>query len=701
LSDFSRYSITLDGKDIESKRKEIKQYFNNTYELYEKVFQLLKNDDVFYKQSELTRHPMVFYFGHTATFFINRLINMKIISKRINPEFESIFAVGVDEMSWDDMESLKHKWPKVSDVRKYRQEVKELVNYLIDDLEFTLPIKQDSDMWIILMGIEHERIHIETSLVLHRQMAIGYVKEIDEFKHCKHSSFAPKNEMIDIQASKIKLGVNKDTYNLYAWDNEYGEYEEEVAGFFVSKFLVSNGEFMEFVNAKGYSNLDYWDDEGKEFLEKSKVKHPSFWVKDGDTFKYRTLSKIIDMPLDWPVDVNALEAEAFCRYKSELDGVKYSLPSEAEYKAIYNYANIENIPKLHESRANLNFYHEASSCPVNEFSFNGIYDVVGNVWQWSRTAMFGFKGFEVHPAYDDFSTPTFDNKHALLVGSSWASSGNLISESSRYSFRKHFFQNAGFRYVISSAEENNEVDIYESDELVSQYCEFQYGESFFGVENFAISTAKVASKFSNNFTKALDLGCATGRATFELAKSFDEVEGIDFSVRFVGVGSKLKETGMIKFHTYEEGELYVNKKVTIDELGYEKLKDKVSFWQGDACNLKPNFNSYDLIMATNLIDRLYNPRLFLDTIDERLNKDGILVLTSPYTWQESSTKKEFWLGGYKDENGVEVKTIDSLKNILSDKFELIHLQDLEFVIKETARKFQHTVSEVSIWKKKV
>ena len=699
LSDFSRYSVTLDGDSVEQKRQEIKEYFNNTYELFEKVFEVLKDDETFYIKSEPTRHPMIFYFGHTATFFINKLINMKIIKDRINSEFESIFAVGVDEMSWDDVDSSNYNWPKVDEVREYRQKVKELVNDLIMKLPLNLPIDDKSPMWIILMGIEHERIHIETSLVLHRQMPIERVKEIAEFKHCTHWGEAPKNEMIDIESNSVRLGVDK-THNLYAWDNEYGEYEEDVKEFKVSKYLVSNAEFMEFVNDGGYEKDEYWDEEGKAYLERSKAKHPHFWINENGTFKYRTFSKIIDMPLNWPVDVNALEAEAFCRYKSKKDGVEYSLPSEAEYRAIYEQAGLRDIPEFHESRANLNFYHFASSCPVDEFSFNGIYDVVGNVWQWSRTPIFGFKGFLVHEAYDDFSTPTFDDKHALILGSSWASSGNLIVKNSRYAFRKHFFQNAGFRYVISSAKDNEKVDIYESDELVSQYCEFQYGDKFFGVNNFAQECAKIAFRHSNNFTKALDLGCATGRATFELAKEFDEVEGIDFSVRFIGVGTKLKERGMIAFHTYEEGELYTNKQITIEELGYQNIKDKVSFYQGDACNLKPNFNSYDLVIATNLIDRLYNPRLFLDSIDERINDDGVLILTSPYTWQESSTKKEFWLGGYKDESGREIKTIDSLNSILSDKFELIHKQDLEFVIKETARKFQHTVSQVSVWKKR-
>ena len=699
MSKLSIYPVTLDGSSVDDKRKEILEYFHNTYELYEKVFELLKDDDVFYEKSEITRHPMIFYFGHTATFFINKLINMKIINQRINPDFESIFAVGVDEMSWDDIDGTNYAWPKVDEVREYRKKVKELVDELIMTLPLTLPISDDSPMWIILMGIEHERIHIETSLVLHRQMPLSLVKNIQEFNICTKSSSAPTNSLLSINAAEINLGKSH-SHNLYGWDNEYGEQTQSVAAFETSKYLVSNGEFMEFVEAGGYENSEFWDDEGKKFLELTKATHPTFWILKDKEFRYRALASEIDIPLNWPVDVNALEAEAFCRFKSKKDGILYKLPSESEYRAIYNEALLQDLPAFHESRANLNFYHYASSCPVDEFSFNGIYDVVGNVWQWSRTPIRGFNGFKVHEAYDDFSTPTFDEKHAMILGSSWASSGNLIMKHSRYAFRKHFYQNAGFRYVVSNQGEEKVTDIYESDELVSQYCEFQYGDTHFGVENFAISTARIASKYAINKTKALDLGCATGRATYELAKSFDEVEGIDFSVRFVQVGAKLKSDGYVAFSAKEEGTLVKNKKVTIEELGYENLTEKVSFWQGDACNMKANFNSYDLIMATNLIDRLYKPLAFLDTIDERLNADGILVITSPYTWQESSTNKEFWLGGFEDENGAQVKTIDSLKKVLDDKFELIHLQDLEFVIKETKRKYQHTISELSVWKKK-
>ncbi|MDD2791115.1 MAG: 5-histidylcysteine sulfoxide synthase [Sulfurimonas sp.] len=698
MNRFSNYPPRLNGVSIEEKRKEIREYFHNTYNIFESIFELLKEDAVFYKKSEPTRHPMIFYFGHTATFFINKLIAANVLQERINPAFESIFAVGVDEMDWDDMRDSVYKWPSVAEVRAYRNQVRECVDVLIEKMQFTLPIQESDAMWIVLMGIEHERIHIETSLVLHREMPLEFIKETAAFTCTQKSGVAPKNTLVSINASEVKLGKEK-SHNLYGWDNEYGSYEEKVEAFEVAKYLVSNAEFLPFVQEGGYENAAYWDEEGQKFLDITGAKHPRFWLFEDGVYKYRTLASVRDMPQNWPVDVNALEAEAFCRYKSKKDNRSYQLPSEAQYRALYEYVGLDEVLDLDAKAANQNFMNMCSS-PVDMQLFKGIGDVVGNVWQWSRTAFFGFDGFEVHPAYDDFSVPTFDGKHNILTGSSWASSGNLIMKHSRYAFRKHFHQNAGFRYVLSDETQTQTKDIYESDELVSQYCEFQYGETHFGVANFAIECAKIASKYASNHTKALDLGCATGRATFELAKSFDAVEGIDFSVRFVQVGSKLKAEGYVAFSSKEEGDLLTYKKVTSEELGYSKLGEKVSFWQGDACNLKPNFSGYDLILATNLIDRLYSPMLFLESVHERLNQDGVLILTSPYTWQESSTKKELWLGGYKDENGNEIKTIDTLQKVLAEKFELLHLQDLPFVIKESARKYQHTLSQVSVWKRR-
>ena len=361
MSKLSIYPPLLTGGSIKKKREEIKRYFLNTYELYEKMFEVLKSDEVFYKKSELTRHPMIFYFGHTATFFINKLVNMKIIHERINPEFESIFAVGVDEMSWDDIDSKNYNWPSVDETRTYRKEVKKLVLNLIEKLPLSLPISWDSEMWIILMGIEHERIHIETSSVLHRQMPLEFVKELDEFEVCIEFSEAPQNELVTIPTCQAILGKDKnDKY--YGWDNEYGEYLENVEEFQTSKYLVSNAEFMEFVKDGGYENREFWSEEGLKFLDITNAKHPTFWILEDGEYFYRNLSAKTHMPRNFPVDVNALEAEAFCRYKSAKDGVGYQLPSEAEYEAICRHVGIDDI--VDENDANLNLKY-MSSTPVD------------------------------------------------------------------------------------------------------------------------------------------------------------------------------------------------------------------------------------------------------------------------------------------------------------------------------------------------
>ena len=693
------YPPLLNGENIDEKREEIRTYFHNSYDLFERLFDLLKDESVFYRQSEPTRHPMIFYYGHTATFFINKLILSGIIQERINPEFESIFAIGVDEMSWDDMQSKA--WPEVGAVRQYRNRVRELVDHLISTLPLTLPIKWEDPFWIILMGIEHERIHIETSSVLHRQMPLENIKDVAEFDIFDDASkHFPSNTLVPIKGGELTLG-KEFSHHLYGWDNEYGTLTCKLEDFEVSKYLVSNGEYMEFVQSGGYENHEFWDEEGKKFLSISKAKYPVFWVKEGEKFQYRTLSKIIDMPNNWPVDVNVLEAQAYCRYISKRDNITYSLPSEAQWYRLYEYADIKDVPEFDDKSANINLTHHMSACAVDRFKFKELYDVVGNVWQWTSTPIDGFEGFKIHPAYDDFSTPTFDTKHNILKGGSFISTGNEIMKHSRYAFRRHFYQHAGFRYVITTEEKRStQTDVYESDELVAQYCEFQYGDEYFGVQNFAVTCAAKAISFAKNFKKALDIGCATGRASFELANYFDTVEGVDFSARFISVGTRLKEDGYIAYHAKEEGDLYVSKRVTLQELRYDLVKEKVIFWQGDACNLKPNLCGYDLIMATNLIDRLYNPYLFLQEVSNRLNEDGVLVLTSPYTWQESSTKKEFWLGGYKGENGKEVKTLERLKELLKEEFELLHVEDVPFVIKESARKFQHTISQLSVWKKR-
>ena len=220
----------LNQGSVEGKRQEIKAYFNRTFEQYESLFDLIIKDDAYYLRPEPLRHPLIFYFGHTATFFINKCMLAKMITSRINEGFESMFAIGVDEMSWDDLNQDHYDWPSVDAVRDYRNRVKTLVNQLIDNMPITLPIQQEDPAWVILMGIEHERIHLETSSVIIRMLPIEEVQSRPDWAACTDTGNPPKNQLIPIPNQTVSLGKpNSDS--TYGWDNEYGEKNISIASF--------------------------------------------------------------------------------------------------------------------------------------------------------------------------------------------------------------------------------------------------------------------------------------------------------------------------------------------------------------------------------------------------------------------------------------------------------------------------------------
>ena len=699
--DRAHQTISLRGDEAEVKRQELKHYFNQTWLLYENLFEVVNNDAAYFKKAEPLRHPLIFYFGHTACFYINKLKLGKLIDQRINPKFEAMFAIGVDEMSWDDMDGTHYSWPTVSEAREYRAQVREKVNQLIDRMPVSLPITPQDPAWVILMGIEHERIHLETSSVIIRQLPLEDVSDHPDWAICPDVGPAPENSLVNIAGSNITLG-RTDGDDGYGWDNEYGQLSKEVNDFQVSAMLVSNGEFLAFVEAGGYQKPEYWTEEGLSWLNYTKVSCPRFWHKTSDGWQQRNMTNQIPLPMNWPVEVNQLEAKAFCNWKAEQTGLPVRLPTEAEWK-ILSQRVPQNNPDWDEVPGNIQLAYYASSCPVNRFGQGGLFDVVGNVWQWTETPIDGFSGFEVHPLYDDFSTPTFDGRHNLIKGGSWISTGNEALPVSRYAFRRHFYQHAGLRYVVSDqpVEDDHAVNIYETDELVSQYLEFHYGAEYFGVANFPVAVVEHVMREVSlpQQKKALDIGCSVGRASFELARYFDQVDGIDFSARFIQQACALVDQGERRYTIPTEGELIEFKSISLQQQGYSSVKDKIHFSQGDATNLKPQFRGYDLVFACNLIDRLTDPMLFLSSISARMNKNSYLVIASPYTWLEQYTPKEKWLGGLKV-NGENQTTLDGLTEALLEEFERISVKEIPFVIRETQRKFQHTVSEVTIWRRR-
>ena len=702
---------------VAAKRAEILRYYHQTSELYDRLFALIRNDASYYERHEPLRHPLIFYFAHPAVFFVNKLIAGRFIPDRLDAKLEAMMAVGVDEMSWDDLYTAHYDWPSVAAVRDYRAVVRENVDAFIQSMPLELPIRQDSPAWIILMGIEHERIHLETSSVIMRLMPLDDLRQGGELSAeerqlwsiCKRSGSVPANDWLPVASQTVRLGKSADDQT-FGWDNEYGVEEVVLADFRAARQLVSNGEFLAFVEDGGYDREEWWTEEGRGWLHYTRAEHPRFWLRRGTetaaAFWQRNLLNEMPLPLDWPVEVNCLEAQAYCAWLAARTGENVRLPTEAHWYALRHSlpsAISADQPDWRRAPGNINLEHGASSMPVDAYPQGDFYDVIGNVWQWTRTPIMPLKGFEVHPLYDDFSAPTFDGRHNLIKGGSWISTGNETLASARYAFRRHFFQHAGFRTIIETPGSEAVTDgsrLYETDQLVTQYLEFHFGPEALGVPNFprACVEAVIRHVPQGRRGKCLDIGCSVGRSAFEFARFFGHVDAVDFSARFIQSGVRLQQGSDVIYEVPTEGELTISRTISLDRLGLEQVGSRVLFMQGDACNLKTLYAGYDLVFAGNLIDRLYDPSLFLDGIAPRILPGGLLVITSPYTWLEDYTPKAKWLGGRR-EHGEPLSTLAGLRQTLEPRFALLHREDIPFVIRETARKHQHSLAEMTVWRR--
>ena len=86
-------------------------------------------------RSEPLRHPLIFYYGHTASFYINKLFDKGVITDRVDASMEATMAVGVDEMKWDDLSDCSGAWPTVNEVKEFRRKVIQKVISVLDTID--------------------------------------------------------------------------------------------------------------------------------------------------------------------------------------------------------------------------------------------------------------------------------------------------------------------------------------------------------------------------------------------------------------------------------------------------------------------------------------------------------------------------------------------------------------------------------------
>lgn len=741
--------------DTRAGREGLLHYFDNTWALTETLFSALTSEEAYYlRPYHKTRHPLIFYYCHPVTFYINKLLVAGILTEPVNKHFEVLFETGVDEMSWDDLhEGDQSIWPPLQDVIDYRQTVRGIVRHLIQTHPaFDGPITMDSPGWALVMCFEHERIHLETSSVLMRELPVQHVRTPDHWPAVLLRSepqpntrpvagvhYPAENPMIPVAASTVRLGKLRD-WPSFGWDNEYGEDKRHTAAFKASQRLISNGEFYEFVASGGYLDDRHWSEKGLAWRRFRNTRWPTFWVQDGPVgshrYRLRTTFSVEDMQWDWPVCVNYYEAKAYCAWRSERDGATtpYRLLQEQEHVALREPAlqdagqwsparpELLHLDRVMVDEAELaapyevnNNLHFGSESPVDRFPANsrGFNDVFGNVWQWCEDAFHPLPGFRIHPYYVDFSTPCFDEQHQMILGGSFISTGDEASMWSRFHFRPHFFQHAGFRIVQSEETPAQKKDRYETDALLNQYLLFHFGSeeeqrdaeisALVGhpqVQQFVPATVALVKQFASKRERVLDLGCAVGGASFELSRSFQDVIGLDYSQSFIDAANALKRDGRLDYVRHDSGRFSTALQARVEE---GTLTERIQFVRGDASALRApellravNMKGFDAVLLSNLMCRLPDPaaclRQFVED-DTLLNPGGVLVLVSPNSWMEQYTAPDNYLDG-----PTNAAALQKIAGLLKG-FTLVHEGNLPFMIREHRRKYEYIVSQVSVWRK--
>jgi iron(II)-dependent oxidoreductase len=254
--------------------------------------------------------------------------------------------------------------------------------------------------------------------------------------------------MLRFPGGEVEIGTEDRSA---AYDNERGRHVVELSPFSIDQNPVTNGDFVIFIAAGGYSTRDHWSDAGWKWLTESGAQAPMYWTWGDEGWTARSMDRSGPVQPSNPVcHVSYYEAEAFARFAGK------RLPSELEWEAAASWDPASGTKRTYpwgeepasKDLANvdqLSFGTRAVGSYPRNVSPLGCYGMIGDVWEWTASDLRPYPGFQAFP-YREYSEAFFGSEYKVLRGGSWATRPGALRNTFRnwdYPIRRQIF--SGFR----------------------------------------------------------------------------------------------------------------------------------------------------------------------------------------------------------------------------------------------------------------
>src|SRR5687767_982314 len=401
------------------------------------------SDEDLHRQHDPLMSPILWDLGHVAHF------EELWLTQNLDGTIEFSEMPGIyNPFEHPRAERAKLPIPGIATMREKLAEIREKALTRLSRVNLDDPNPLLAGGYVYNMVLQHEYQHNETILQT-LQLKLG------EPYHPPVRTPVPEivmdqselTDMVRIPAGEYSIGTDD---RLVAYDNERPRHRVEVSSFRIDRAPVTNGEYMEFMNAGGYRDPRLWTDAGWKWVSQSGAAAPAYWKRDGDGWVARTMDRTGAVDERRPVcHVSYHEADAFARWAGK------RLPSEAEWEIAASWDEREGAllypwgddpPATTDANVDqLSFDTAAVGAYRRNVSPSGCYGMIGDVWEWTSSDFNGYPGFESFP-YREYSEAFFGTEYKVLRGGSWATRPGAIRNTFRnwdYPIRRQIF--SGFR----------------------------------------------------------------------------------------------------------------------------------------------------------------------------------------------------------------------------------------------------------------